>query len=219
MLEIRYVWEWPVRITHWVNFACILALALSGLYIAGPPRHPVTAAAFTMGWIRFLHFSFGYLFAISVLSRLLWLLLANHHASWKAFLPLLFRKGRRSAWRAFKYYTFLSIRVPYGPGHNGLAATVYAGIFLLFLVEIGSGFTLYGLHAPGGWWHQLTAPLLTVLDVQWLRLVHHAILWLIVAFVIIHVYLSWLLDIKMKNGLMSSIFSGYKFIEPADIPD
>jgi len=219
MLEIRYVWEWPVRITHWVNFACILILAITGLYIAGPPHHPSTPSSFTMGWIRFIHFSFGHLFALSVLARLAWLLLANQHASWKAFLPLFFRKGRRSALRAFKYYTFLSVKVPYGPGHNGLAATVYAGIFLLFLVEIATGFALYGLHAPGGIWSSVTAPLFTFLDGQSIRLIHHAVLWLITIFIIIHVYLSWLLDIKMKNGLMSSIFGGYKFIEPDDVVD
>jgi len=36
-------------------------------------------------------------------------------------------------------------------------------------------------------------------------------MWCIWIFVIIHVYISWHNDIIERNGLISSIFSGYKF--------
>ena len=36
MLEIRYVWEWPIRITHWLNALCVLLLSVTGLYIGSP---------------------------------------------------------------------------------------------------------------------------------------------------------------------------------------
>jgi len=29
-----YVWQWPVRLTHWLNAYSILFLALTGYYIA-----------------------------------------------------------------------------------------------------------------------------------------------------------------------------------------
>ncbi len=31
-----YVWEFPVRLYHWVNAACIVALAATGLLIGKP---------------------------------------------------------------------------------------------------------------------------------------------------------------------------------------
>jgi Ni/Fe-hydrogenase 1 B-type cytochrome subunit len=219
MLQIHYVWEWPVRITHWINVVCILMLALTGLSIGSPFLDPAPVNPFTMGWIRTLHFSFGYLFTLSVLSRLAWMLFANRHASWRAFVTLLTRKGWLSGFRAFKYYTFLNRRTPYEIGHNGLAASFYAGIFLLFLLEIASGLALYGQYAPGGIWNRLSAPLLALIGNQYLRLLHHGILWLLASFTIIHVYLSWMLDRKMRNGLMSSIFSGYKIIESRKLVD
>jgi Ni/Fe-hydrogenase 1 B-type cytochrome subunit len=214
MLELRYVWEWPVRITHWINFICILMLSFTGLCIGAPFFEPSPINPYSMGWIRLLHFCFGYLFALSVLVRLIWMFFGNSHSCWKAFVPLLTRRGQKSAYKAFKYYAFLSARTPYGTGHNGLAATTYAGVFILFLVEIVTGLALYGQYAPGGFWNTLTAPLLALVSNQYLRLIHHSILWLLAAFTIIHVYLSWMLDRKMRNGLVSSIFSGYKCIDP-----
>ena len=37
-LVTKYVWEWPVRIVHWVNFLAILILSVTGIYI-GSRRH------------------------------------------------------------------------------------------------------------------------------------------------------------------------------------
>ena len=36
MLEIRYVWEWPVRLTHWFNMLAIVVLSVTGYYIGHP---------------------------------------------------------------------------------------------------------------------------------------------------------------------------------------
>ena len=32
-----YVWEWPLRVTHWVSGAAILVLSATGLLVAHPP--------------------------------------------------------------------------------------------------------------------------------------------------------------------------------------
>ena len=36
----RYVWELPVRISHWTNVLCIPTLFATGLYIASPQLSP-----------------------------------------------------------------------------------------------------------------------------------------------------------------------------------
>ena len=217
MLEIRYVWQWPVRITHWVNVVSIVMLSITGFYIGRPFMTAHDPAQYIMGWMRFLHFTFAYLFTISVASRILWMFIGNHHASWRAFFPWTTAEGRRNFIKMFRYYTFTGRQISYEVGHNPVAATAYLGIFLLFLFQIFSGFALYGMYAPGGFWNTLTGWSLVLVSSQWVRLAHHGVMWLLIGFVINHVYSGWLMDVKERNGTMSGIFSGYRFIEPKDL--
>jgi len=32
-----YVWELPVRVYHWVNMLCVIALCITGFVIGNPP--------------------------------------------------------------------------------------------------------------------------------------------------------------------------------------
>jgi Ni/Fe-hydrogenase 1 B-type cytochrome subunit len=217
MLEIRYVWEWPVRITHWVNVLCMIMLSITGIYIGSPFMTASEPSQYIMGWMRFLHFVFAYLFTVSVLSRILWMFIGNHHASWKAFLPWLTADGRRNFIKMFRYYTFTGRQISYEVGHNPVAAMAYFGIFMLFLFQIASGFALYGQHAPDGLWWKLFGWLTVLVGNQWLRLMHHGVMWLLIGFIINHVYSAWLMDVKERNGTISGIFSGYRFIEPKDL--
>ena len=43
-----------------------------------------------------------------------------------------------------------------------------------------------------------------------MRLVHDLIMWLILAFVVHHVYTAILIDLEEHSGLLSSIMTGYK---------
>ena len=217
MLQIRYVWEWPVRLTHWFSVISIVVLAVTGIYIGNPNLSVPHTSSFVMGWMRMVHFSFAYLFAVSVIVRLLWMFFGNRYASWKAFMPWLSKEGWNNIVGTFCYYTFLRRKLPHVVGHNALAAMTYSVVFVLFAGQIVSGFALYGQYDPNGRWASLTAPLLTLFGNQGLRLTHHMIMWLLVGFAIHHVYSAWLMDVKEKNGTLSSIFGGYKFIDPKDL--
>ncbi len=217
MLEIRYVYQWPVRICHWLNVLAVVMLSITGFYIGSPFMTAQDTSQYIMGWMRFLHFSFAYLFTVSVAARILWMFIGNHHASWRVFFPWLSAEGRRNFIKMFRYYTFTGKQISYEAGHNPVAATAYLGIFLLFLFQIVSGFTLYGQFAPGGFWSGLTGWLLTLISSQWLRLLHHGVMWLLAGFVINHVYSAWLMDVKERNGTISGMFGGYKYIEPKDL--
>ena len=57
VLERVYVWELPVRLTHWVIFFSIIILSATGYYI-GNPFISVPGAArdhFVMGTVRAVH--------------------------------------------------------------------------------------------------------------------------------------------------------------------
>jgi len=217
-LVTKYVWEWPVRITHWINALSILFLSLTGLYIGWGKTLAHDPSQYVMGWARFIHFVTGYIFTISVLSRLYWAFAGNEHASWRAFVPYLFRDGRRNMKETFLFYTFFRRAAPSCTGHNAMAGSVYLFIFLLFLLMTATGFTLYAEYAPGGIMNRTFGMLFAFAPNQVLRLIHHGGMWLIICFVINHVYSSWLMDVKEKNGVISSIFGGYKSVPEEERP-
>jgi len=206
----KYVWELPVRVTHWVNMLAILTLSVTGIYIGSPKTLALTPSAYVMGWIRFVHFVAGYTFAISVASRIYWAFRGDRYASWQEFMPFLTADGRRNMWRTFRYYTFMSREVPHAVGHNALAGATYLLVFILYLVMVATGFALYGEHAPGGVIRALTGWLTVLFTNQGLRQTHHLTMWLLIGFVIHHVYSAWLMDAKEKGGVISGIFGGYK---------
>jgi len=206
-----YIWELPVRWCHWINVVSIVTLAVTGFFIGTPVSFGSSASDFTMGWIRFVHFTAAYAFAVSVLSRIVWSLIGNKYAGWREFLPFLTAKGRKKMVRMFRYYMFMDKEVPETVGHNPLATTAYLALFLLYILMILTGFALYAQHAPGGIMHKSLGFMYSLFSSQGMRLAHHASMWLIFGFVINHIYSAWLMDIKEHGSEISSMFSGYKF--------
>ena len=51
-----YAWEFPIRLTHWLNVLSILTLSVTGLYIGFPFIHATSADQYIMGTIRFVPF-------------------------------------------------------------------------------------------------------------------------------------------------------------------
>ena len=209
----KYVWEVPVRVTHWVNFLAIITLSLTGLFIGTAKTLAQEPSQFVMGWVRVVHFTAAYTFSVSVLARIYWMFMGNKYAGWREFVPILTGKGRRHMLEALKYYTFIAKKVPNPVGHNALAGTAYCAVFCLYLVMMGTGFALYSEHAPQSFIHKLTGWLFALFTNQGMRLTHHMVMWLLIAFAIHHVYSAWLMDVKERDGVMSSIFGGYKAVK------
>lgn len=215
-LRIKYVWEIPVRVTHWVTMLSILTLSVTGYLIGNPTTMASSTSQYVMGWVRFIHFTTAYVFAIGLAIRLYWSLVGNDYANWRQFFPWATPQGRKKMLDTLLYYTFIKRKVPHVVGHNALAATTYSVVMLLYLMMIATGFALYTEHRPGGFSHTLFGWLTDILANQYLRLGHHLGMWLIIGFAIHHVYSGWLMDIKERGGIMSSMFSGYKSLEKGD---
>jgi len=216
MQEARYVWELPVRLSHWINVVAIVVLSVTGYYIGDPFASSGQGVPF-MYWARLLHFCFGYLLLISVAVRAIYFIVGNQYASWRMFFPWATTKGRCNAKKFLKFYTFSGATIPYEVGHNALACMAYAAVFTLYLVQIVSGFALYGQAAPGGLWDTVLGPIFPWVGNQTLRLTHHLTMYLLWGFVVNHLYSAWLMDVKEQNGTMSSMFGGYKYIDPEEL--
>jgi Ni/Fe-hydrogenase 1 B-type cytochrome subunit len=216
MSKSIYIWEFPVRLTHWLNVLSIITLAFTGFYIGAPFIHAVTEDELIMSTMRFIHFVAAYVFSVSVLVRIYWWFAGNKYAKYDQFVPTTDERVKNAVDTGL-FYAFLKKEIPHAPGHTGLAGIAYTFLFFLFIVEILTGFALYSMaHGGGALWTLLGGWTLAIFTAGTIRLFHHVIMWLIVIFVIAHVYISWHNDLFEKNGLMSSIFSGYKHMEDKD---
>jgi Ni/Fe-hydrogenase 1 B-type cytochrome subunit len=209
----KYVWEVPVRAAHWVNMISVVLLSVTGLFIGSPHTLAASTSDYVMGWFRFVHFVAGYTLAVSVSARIYWAFATkNPYAGWREFLPILTPAGRERMFEAFRYYTFTGRKVPAAVGHNAMAATAYFFVYLLFICMIATGFALYSESAPNAFVQIAFGWILHAVPNQTVRLAHHLGMWLILGFVINHIYSTWLMDVKERGGVISGIFGGYKVV-------
>ncbi len=211
-----YVWEKPVRIAHWLIFFAFIALSFTGLYMHRPFLTPSGRAPFLMAKMRFVHVVSGFVLIGAFAVRIYWFFKGNFWARWSAYLPI-HRKQWRGMGSMLEFYLFMKFTPGPVVGHNPLAALSYVIIYLLILVEILSGLFLFSqvlgnplLHQAIGWLPQL-------MDPGYIRLIHYFLTFVFFAFVIFHVYLSVLVSIEEENGLLDSIFSGWKFVPAGEL--
>jgi Ni/Fe-hydrogenase 1 B-type cytochrome subunit len=204
-----YVWEVPVRVTHWVTFATLLVLTVTGTYLANP--FLFAPGQETMRLVRFIHIVAAFVFVASGIVRTYWLFAGNQFSRWTAFVPTN-RRHLREVVRQTQFYVFLRKDLPGILGHNALAGGTYTVVFFLFLIQTVTGFALVGLHGTQPWAALLGWVPGLLGGEQGIRLIHHLLMWAIIAFAIHHVYSAVLVDHIERNGLMSSIFTGSKFV-------
>jgi Ni/Fe-hydrogenase 1 B-type cytochrome subunit len=214
-----YVWEAPVRITHWLIAGSIVVLSVTGLYI-GHPFITVTGPAnqhFVMGWAKAIHGYTAYVFMASVIARLVWMFTGNKYAHWDKFIPVNARR-RLGLWPTLRFYLFALRKPPGFVGHNPLAGATYTFVFLLYFAAMATGLTMRGASADVGSpirWFASMAPLFGGL--QMARWIHHVVMWLLLGFAVHHVYSSVLMSTIEANATVESIFSGYKFVPREDL--
>jgi Ni/Fe-hydrogenase 1 B-type cytochrome subunit len=216
-----YVYEAPVRIWHWINALAILVLCVTGYLIASPlPTLSGEASAhYQMGYIRFAHFAAAYIFAIGFVFRFYWSFVGNHHARQLFRFP--FWKG--SFWRGLfvelKWYLFLEKRPQKYVGHNPLAQ-----FFMFWAVSVGSlfmivtGFALYAEGAgPGSWQDVLFGWVIPLFgQPQDVHTWHHMGMYVLVLFVIVHVYVAVREDIMSRQSIISTMVSGVRTFKDDD---
>jgi Ni/Fe-hydrogenase 1 B-type cytochrome subunit len=202
-----YIWQIPVRITHWITAICIVTLSLTGGYIADPFLIP--PGGHLMTTIRMIHIITALTFLVSGVIRTVYLLFGNRFVRWTAFIPTNKRQFTE-LFRQAGFYGFIKSEIPKVLGHNQLAAAAYVVLFGLLLVETVTGFALDGLMGaePGAtmfaWLRELLGP-------QMVRVVHHLAMWFILAIAFFHVYSCVLVDHIENVGVVTSMFTGYKF--------
>ncbi len=220
-----YVYEAPVRLWHWINALGIFVLALSGYLIGSPlPTMPGEASDnYLMGYIRFAHFAAAYIVAIGFLFRFYWALVGNAHAREIFFPPLLSPRFWGGVFHEIGWYLFLLKEPKKYTGHNPLAIlTMHLMFVWALLFMIVTGFALYG-EGTGydSWQYALFSSWVIPLfgQSQDVHTWHHLVMWVIIVFVIVHVYVAVREDIMSRQSIISSMISGWRSFKDRRDPD
>ncbi len=217
-----YVWEAPVRAWHWLMALCMVVLSVTG-YLIGSPLPSVLGEAsenYLMGYIRFVHFSAGYIFAVIFVLRVYWAFVGNKYSRGLFALPV--KILQPGWWKGMidlvTYYTFVRDKRYVYLGHNPMAM---AAMFLMFVLGsifmIFSGLALYGEGAGMAswqfrWFTSWLQPLIG--DSQALHTWHHLGMWYLVIFTIIHVYLVIREDVFLHETVISTMINGWRVPKP-----
>ncbi|NPB08647.1 MAG: Ni/Fe-hydrogenase, b-type cytochrome subunit [Aquificae bacterium] len=226
LYEKIFVFSASLRIWHWVNFLTIMVLFFTGLYIGNPffiGSQGIEATyaydkVLTMDFIRFIHFSAGYILLVSFLFRIF---IAFFRKGDRLFIP---KVWTIEYWEGIKEtlleYLLIKEHRPYV--RNPLARTAYFFFYVLLFFMIATGFGMYGLSDPEGFWASLFGWVVWSLGGEFqAHMWHHWVAWIIILFFIVHVYFVSREDFVHKDGEVSSMFSGVKFFKekPVDIED
>jgi Ni/Fe-hydrogenase 1 B-type cytochrome subunit len=77
---------------------------------------------------------------------------------------------------------------------------------------------MYSEVRPGGFWDKTLGWVIPLLGGSFrTHMWHHTVAWTFVVFVILHLYIVIYDSAQFKNGLITSIISGYKFYEDGDL--
>lgn len=217
-----YVFEAPVRIWHWVHTLSFAVLAITGYFIGQPMATESGEASdhFLMGDIRLIHFVAAYVFTIGFLVRIYWAMVGNHYAREIFIPPIWSLKWWGEAFYELRFYLFMTREIRKTPGHNPLAQTamfLFNTLGTLFMIF--TGFALYseGLGIDSwadklfGWVIPVFRSSETVHD--W----HNLVMWLMLVFVIIHIYMAIRADIISRQSSLSTIIGGWRMFKD-DLP-
>ncbi|KRP93827.1 Ni/Fe hydrogenase 1 b-type cytochrome subunit [Bradyrhizobium yuanmingense] len=212
---VAYVYA-PVRLWHWVNAAAILVLSSTGYLIGtGTPKMSGEASSnFLFGYIRFAHFTAGYVLSVGFLLRIYWALMGNAHAMQIFYVPLWRACFWREVYHEIHRYAFLTGNPERGLVHNRLAQLAMFFMFtqtITFLVV--TGFALYGQGAgTDSWQYKAFGWVFSIWrnshDVHtW----HHLGLWVIVMFALVHIYAVIREDVMSHRSFSSTVSGERRF--------
>jgi len=216
-----YVWELPVRLYHWVNALCVLALVATGIIIGRPLSIPTqgqeASFGYYFGWVRFVHFATAFVFFFNFLGRIYWGFAGNQYARWDQFLPMtpaLLRKQAKEVVEVLKVDILQATVPPMDSiGHNALAGWTYYVSFLAFLFQSVTGFGMYAAMSHA-WLPQQFAWIVPFMGGDFaVRQWHHMMMWFFIIFSMAHVYLVFYHDYVEGRGVISSMAGVWEFVE------
>lgn len=176
-------------VTHWINMICCILLIISGLLIHFPFIPNI------MGICRGVHITCGIILIVNLIVRIILAFFVKDtqvggtrkglDRDIKNFLPSDKNKGQLLSW--IKYYLFLKKDHPTGTKFGSLQKLCYFLVPFLILALGLTGLCLWGTTSSWGLCTWLTNLVGGAMN---MRIIHYTLMWVMIVFIIIHVYLA-----------------------------
>lgn len=224
------VWDRTVRIFHWLNVLCVLALIAIGTVILNAKGLGVTTDGKII--LKTIHVYVGYVFAVNVGWRIIWGFIGGRFARWKMALPF----GTEYKAQLKAHIEGAKQNKPVGfLGHNPIARLMVALLFLLLSLQAITGLVLAGTDvymAPFG----NTIKEWVATDLSTVELVkpyskegvnpdaftemrdmrkpfavtHYYIFYIMLGAIVLHLVGVLVSELRERNGLVSAMITGKK---------
>lgn len=217
-LKPIYVWEAPVRVWHWLMAIAMFAMIVTGFMIGNPPSSNMgpTWDTYTFGYVRMIHFIAGMFFTALFIYRIFWAIVGNKYSRQIFIPPLWSLKWWKGVMGQVAFYLFMKKSSPEYAGHNPLAQLAMWAFFVLGSIGlIITGLALFaqawgwdsGWMTYFGWVFSLCG------DAQFVRTLHHALMYLLIIFTIAHLYMSFREDVMGGATTLSSMSTGLRMFK------
>jgi len=226
-----------MRIIHWVNVISMIVAIGTGLYIAAPYYQTFIADdavdKYVMAWNRWGHFIVAIIFDVTSIIVAYLFFFSRFEKPYKKILPT--PTNIKEFFAVLLNLLTLNRTKGFDSTHSDSFNTVYFTIFHLLLAwMLFTGLQMYvhglesGLSSIGAWWpwmlHLVTDWTLPVsswlvgstatgANVMDVRISHHITMWLIVVWVVFHIYYQFWRTIFWKEGDISIVVGGSKFVK------
>lgn len=217
-----------MRLNHWVVAICMVAAVITGLYIAHPYYQSMisqdSAHTFVMAWNRWIHFMAAIIFDVSSIVIAYLYFFSRFEKPYKKLIP----NGKN-----IKEFTEVVVNLVtlnrvkrFDSSHSDSFNVVFFTIFhLLLLWMLLTGLQLYvhglasGQSSIGAWW-----PWMLHLATDWtvwatggtymdVRIAHHMSMYVIIVWVMFHIYYQVWRSIFWQEGDINIAFGGTKFVK------
>ncbi|MGL4473987.1 MAG: Ni/Fe-hydrogenase, b-type cytochrome subunit [Shewanella sp.] len=213
----QHIFSGAIRAFHWLRALAIVALVITGFYIAWPfLAMPSSSDVLVQGWIRVVHLICGFVLVAITVARAYLFFFSKSDIERRSFKDVISAKRWIGQLKSYLWMGHEPHTGVYGP----LQFVVYLGITLAAVFMCVTGLVLYAnvyheglggaLWTPAMWVTQLMGGLAEV------RVWHHYITWAFIIFVVIHVYMAVWMGIRFKHNSVDSIVSGYDYHPTSD---
>ncbi len=217
-----------MRWNHWIVAICMVGAVITGLYIGHPYYQSFISDPavdkYVMAWNRWIHFMAAIIFDVSSIVVAYLYFFSRFEKPYKKLIPN--QTNIKEFIEVFLNLVTLNRRKTFNSSHSDSFNIVFFTVFhLLLLWMLLTGLQLYvhglasGLSSIGEWW-----PAMLHLATDWtlwitggttvdVRISHHISMYLIIVWVMFHVYYQIWRTIFWQEGDISIVIGGSKFVK------
>lgn len=215
-----------MRIIHWANAICMVVAVITGLYIGHPYYQSFIADPavdkYVMAWNRWGHFIVAIIFDVTAVLIGYLYFFSRFEKPYKKLIPTI--KNIVEFCEVFLNLITFNRRKKFDSSHSDSYNIVFFTIFHFLLVfMLFTGLQLYvqglaaGISSIGTWWpsmlHLVTDWTLSVFGGNMgVRIAHHTSMYLILVWVMCHIYYQIWRTIFWKEGDIAIVIGGSKFV-------